>query len=69
MGPLSYNFTELSFKGKGFPKELIEEEMIIRHTFINSQQGQLVTYNNLDSKAAKKFTIRWIDTMKPHEAP
>lgn len=67
MGPLSYNFTELSFKGKGFPKELIEEEMIIRHTFINSQQGQLVTYNNMDSKAIKKFTIRWIDTMKPHE--
>ena len=36
MGPLSYNFTELSFKGKGFPRDLIDEEMIIRHTFINS---------------------------------
>lgn len=61
MGPLSYNFSEQSFKGKGFPKDLQEEEMIIRHTFLNSQQGQIVQYKGLDPKNRKEPTLKWID--------
>ena len=37
LGPLSFNFNDLSFKGgKGFQKDLQEEEMIIRNTFLNA---------------------------------
>lgn len=60
MGPLSYNFNDLSFKGKGFTKELQEEEMIIRNTFLNAQMGQIVQYGQMGNNKREK-TIQWID--------
>ena len=60
LGPLSFNFNELSFKGKGFPRELQEEEMIIRNTFLNAQMGQIVQYGNMGSLKRDK-AIKWVD--------
>ena len=60
LGPLSFNFNDLSFKGKGFQKDLQEEEMIIRNTFLNAQMGQIVQYGGMPQKNREK-TLKWID--------
>ena len=57
---MSFNFTDLSFKGKGFQKDLQEEELIIRNTFLNAQMGQIVQYGNMNLKNRDK-TLCWID--------
>lgn len=62
LGPLSFNFNEMSFKGKGFPKELQDEELIIRNTFLNAQMGQIVQYNNMASYKREK-ALKWVDKM------
>ena len=65
LGPLSFNFNDLSFKGgKGFQKDLQEEEMIIRNTFLNAQMGQIVQYSMQGQKPREK-TLKWIDTVPP----
>lgn len=52
----------MSFKGKGFPKELQDEELIIRNTFLNAQMGQIVQYNNMASYKREK-ALKWVDKM------
>lgn len=64
MGPLSFNFNDLSFKGKGFQKELQEEEIMIRNTFLNAQMGQIVQYGAM-SQNKRDRTLQWIDLREP----
>jgi hypothetical protein len=57
---LSFNFNDLSFKGKGFPKDLQDEEMIIRNTFLNAQMGQIVQYGNMQ-QIKRDRSLMWCD--------
>ena len=60
LGPLSFNFNDLSFKGKAFSIELQEEEMIIRNTFQNAQMGEIVHYGNMQNYKIEKL-LKWVD--------
>lgn len=64
LGPLSFNFNELSFKGRGFQRDVQDEEMIIRNTFLNAQMGQIVQYN-MANMTKRDRTLRWIDLAEP----
>ena len=62
LGPLSFNFNELSFRGKGqFVKDIQDEEMIIRNTFLNAQMGQIVQYGSMQNKKPNEKVLKWCD--------
>ena len=66
LGPLSFNFNDLSFKGKGFQKELQDEEMIIRNTFLNAQMGQIVQYGNMHKLKPNEKVLKWCYQKNPN---
>ena len=61
MGPLSFNFQDLSFKAARYQKDLYDEELVIRNTFLNAQPGQLVQFGNKLIPRPPERTIQWVD--------
>jgi len=69
---MSYNFNEMSFqkgtKVQGQTAELVQEELILRNTFINAQTGPFPRPTP-GTVADKDHLIKWVDLASRSKIP
>jgi len=63
MGPLSTSWTDSSLsKLPNVPHDLLQEEMILKNTFMNAKMGPIAHYlGGTYANQTKTFLIRWPD--------
>jgi hypothetical protein len=63
MGPLSTSWTDSSLsKLPNVPHDLLQEEMILKNTFMNAKMGPIAHYlGGTYANQTKSFLIRWPD--------
>jgi len=63
LGPLSTNWQDSTLsKAHGITPEILQEEVILRNTFINAKMGPIAHYlGGPGANHSKSFAIRWPD--------